>query len=97
MKALPLPEATSRLIELADEVSRTQERVLITRDGRNHVVLMSVDDLASLEATIETLRDHGAMARIGEAERSVAEGSVVTSREMDRLMADRARREARNA
>jgi prevent-host-death family protein len=49
----------SRLSELADEVDRTHERVRVTRNGRESAVLTSSEDVASLEATIELLRDPG--------------------------------------
>lgn len=52
MTTVPLTEAKARLNELVDQVVRTHERVTITRYGRPAVVLVSVDDLESLEETV---------------------------------------------
>ncbi len=91
MQTLPLSDVKVRLSEIADEVNRTHERVHITRNGREYVVLLSAEDLESLEATIELLSDSQAMARIREAEEAVAAGEVTTGDEMVAIM--RRRRE----
>lgn len=93
MTTIPLSEAKARLSEVADEVDRTHDRVHITRNGREYVVLISAEDLESLEATIELLSDPEAMARIRQAEEDIASGEVTTADEMATLMAQRAARE----
>ncbi|SDY08486.1 prevent-host-death family protein [Modestobacter sp. DSM 44400] len=55
MSAVPLGEARDRLSEYVTDVERTHERVTITRHGRPAAVLISVDDLASIEETLEML------------------------------------------
>jgi len=90
---MPLSEAKARLSEVADEVDRTHDRVHITRNGREYVVLISAEDLESLEATIELLSDPAAMARIREAEAAIARGETTTAEEMAVLMAQRKARE----
>ena len=92
MTTLPLPEVKARLSEIADEVDRTHERVHVTRNGREYVVLLSAKDLESLEATIELLSDAAAMERLKEADAAVAAGDVTDAEEMARLMAERRRR-----
>ncbi len=72
MSTLPLSEVKARLSEIADEVDRTHERVHVTRNGREFVVLLSAEDLESLEATLELLQDQAAMDRIHKAEADVA-------------------------
>ena len=57
MSTLPLSEVKARFSEIAEEVDRTHERVRVTRNGREYVVLISAEDLESLEATIELLSD----------------------------------------
>jgi antitoxin YefM len=89
---LPLSEVKARLSEIADEVDRTHERVHVTRNGRDYVVLLSAADLESLEATIELLSDAAAMERIQEADAAVAAGDVTDAEEMARLMKERRRR-----
>ena len=44
MQTLPLSEVKARLSEIADEVDQTHERVCVTRNGRDFVVLMSRED-----------------------------------------------------
>ena len=52
MTTLPLTDVKARLNELVDETARTNEPVTITRHGRPAAVLISVDDLESMEETI---------------------------------------------
>ena len=92
MTTLPLSEVKARLSEIADEVDRTHERVHVTRNGRAYVVLLSAQDLESLEATIELLSDAAAMERLKDADAAVAAGDVTDAEEMARLMAERRRR-----
>ena len=77
MTTVPLSDAKARLSEIADEVDRTHERVHITKNGREYVVLMSVEDLESIEATLELLADPAAQRRLRKAERDVAAGRAV--------------------
>lgn len=93
MTTLPLSEVKARLSEVADEVDRTHDRVHITRNGREYVVLISAEDLESMEATIELLSDPAAMARIREAEAALARGEATNAEEMALLMAQRQARE----
>jgi len=93
MTTIPLSEAKARLSEVADEVERTHDRVHITRNGREFVVLVSAEDLESLEATIELLSDPAAMARVREAEAALARGETTGAEEMAVLMAQRKARE----
>ena len=95
MSTLPLSEVKARLSEIADEVDRTHERVHVTRNGREYVVLVSAEDLESLEATIELLSDESARARVREAEASVAAGDLTTAEDVAALMEGRRRRESR--
>jgi prevent-host-death family protein len=95
MTTMPLSEAKARLSEIAEEVDRTHERVHVTRNGREYVVLMSAEDLESLEATIELLQDEAAMARIRAGDAAVAAGEVTTGAEMAALMEERRARESR--
>ncbi|MDA8063426.1 MAG: type II toxin-antitoxin system prevent-host-death family antitoxin [Actinomycetota bacterium] len=71
---LPLTTVKDRFSDLVDRVSREHDRVVVTRNGVPVVVLVSVDELESLEETLEVMSDSGAMAGIREAERELAEG-----------------------
>ncbi|GAC1479146.1 MAG: hypothetical protein NVS1B12_16150 [Acidimicrobiales bacterium] len=94
METLPLSAAKARLSEIADEVDRTHQRVQITKNGRSYVVLISAEDLESLEATLELLSDPAAMERVSQAKRDIDRGDFVTSEEMAQLMAHRRGRPA---
>ena len=54
---LPFSEAKARLSALADRVERQHDRILVTRNGRPSFMMMSPDDLESLEETIDILSD----------------------------------------
>jgi len=97
MRVVPLSEVKARLSEIAEDVERTHERVHITRNGREYVVLISAEDLASLEATLELLSDPQAMAEIRQAEADLAAGQGTTGEEMAAVMEERRRRERRGA
>ena len=92
---MSLTEAKARLSEIAGEVNRTHERVHVTRNGREYVVLLSAEDFESLEATIELLRDNAAITRVREAEAAIAADDLMTGEEMAKLMAERRMRQAR--
>lgn len=77
MATLPLSEVKARLSEIAEEVAATHERVQITRNGRDYVVLLAAGDLESIEATLELLRDSEAQSRIASAERDIERGDVL--------------------
>jgi prevent-host-death family protein len=59
--------AVADLTALADEVEHHRTRVTLTRPGHGDVVLLSSDDLESLEETEFWLRDEADRARSGEA------------------------------
>jgi antitoxin YefM len=89
---LPLSEGKSRLSEVADEVARTHERVHVTKNGREFVVLIAADDLESLEATVELLGGPEAQRRLAVAEAEVAAGHGVSEQELANAMRRRSTR-----
>ncbi len=91
MSTIPLSEAKARLSEIADEVGRTHERVHITRNGREYVVLVAAEDLESIEATLELLADPEAQDRIRRSEADVTRGDVLDEQEVRAVLAQRMR------
>ena len=73
---VPLGEVATRLAELVERVEHEHGRVVITADGRPAAVLISVDDLESLEETLEIMSDRELMAEIREAEREIEAGEM---------------------
>jgi antitoxin YefM len=92
MTTVPLTEAKAHLSEIADEVGRTHERVHITRNGREYVVLIAAEDLESIEATLELLADPEAQERLRQAEAEVARGEVLDEHDVRAVLAERTRR-----
>ncbi len=66
MTSVPLGEAKNRLSEFIADVERTHDRVLITRHGHPAAVLISPEDLAALEETVDILTTAGAPEAIAE-------------------------------
>src|SRR5579859_3705916 len=55
METLPLADVKNRLSEVVEKVASQHDRVTITRNGRPAAVLVSPDDLESLEETLAIL------------------------------------------
>lgn len=64
---LPIRDVRQRLSEIVDEVERTHQRVTITRNGRPAAIILSVDDLDTIQETLDVLREPGALEEILEA------------------------------
>ena len=64
---LPLAEVKAKLSEMVDRVEQQHDRITVTRNGRPAAVLMSPEDLASLEDTLDLLSNPKAMAEIAKA------------------------------
>ncbi len=82
----------ARLSEIAEEVATTHDRVQITKNGRDYVVLLAAQDLESIEATLELLSDPEAQRRIDRAEEDIVEGDVLEEKAVRALLAGRAGR-----
>ena len=74
---LSLSEIKKRLSEIVDGVEQRHDRVVLTRNGRPAAVIMSPDELESIEETMDLLSNPEAMREIREAEAAVAAGDVV--------------------
>jgi prevent-host-death family protein len=72
-----LRNVKDRFSEFVDRVDRQHERIVVTRNGRPAAVLISPDDLESLEETLELLSDSEAVKALVEADVAVATGDVV--------------------
>lgn len=72
-----LRNVKDRFSDFVDRVEREHERVVVTRNGRPAAVLISPDDLDSLEETLDLLSDQAAIRELVEAHAAVAAGDVV--------------------
>jgi prevent-host-death family protein len=82
MAAVPLGEARNRLSGYVSDVERTHERITITRHGHPVAVLISADELASLEETIEVLRTPDFSVAIRQGLADAAAGRFVDNDEI---------------
>ena len=70
-------EAKARLSELAERVENEHDRILVTRNGRPSFVLISPDDLESLEETLDITRDAELMASLAKSRQQARSGQRV--------------------
>ena len=87
MDTYPLRTAKDQLSALVARVEGTHERVTITRNGHAAAVLISPDDLESLEETLDILSDPEAMARLRQAEAEIAAGDVLDEAQLREYLA----------
>ena len=74
METMSLAAVKARFSELVDRVERQQDRVVVTRNGKPAAVLISPDDLESLEETLAVMSDRSLAAQIRESEEALAAG-----------------------
>jgi len=86
MTTLPLSEVKTRFSEIAEGVAKTHERVQITKNGRDFVVLIAAEDLESLEATMELLSDPEAQQRLARSEQDIVRGDVLDEAQVRALL-----------
>jgi antitoxin YefM len=84
MRTVPLSEAKDKLSALVDEADRTHEIIQITRHGHPSAVLMSADDLESLQETIHWLSQPGLREDLDQAQRDIAEGNTTSGDDLRR-------------
>jgi antitoxin YefM len=89
-ETLSLSYVKAHLSEIADRVEGEHERVVVTRKGRPAAVLLSPDDLESLEETLAVLSNPALMAQIRESEAELGRGEKGVS--LEELQADLSRR-----
>ena len=81
-ETLPLAEVKAKLSEMVDRVERTHDRITVTRNGRPAAVLISPDELESLEETLDLLSEPGALAQLRDAKNAVEAGDYVTAEDL---------------
>ena len=78
---LPFSEVKAHLSELADRVELQHDRILVTRNGRPSFVLVSPDDLESLEESLDIVRDEELMESLHRSRLEAAEGTRLRLRD----------------
>jgi antitoxin YefM len=71
---LPLADVKNRLSEVVDRLEREHGRVVVTKHGRPAAVMLSVEDLESLEETLEILSNPRLLGEVRKGERDARVG-----------------------
>jgi antitoxin YefM len=87
MESVNVRAAKAELSALLDRVHATHERVTITRNGRAAAVLISPEDLESLEETLDVLSSPTTMQQIREARAELDRGEGLDEAQLGELLA----------
>ncbi len=88
---MSLAEVRNHLSEVVERLEREHGRVVITKHGRPAAVVLSVEDLDSMEETLEILSAGALMddVRAGLTEAATGATAVLSRAEALQLIADR--------
>lgn len=75
---IPISDARANLTELVHKVNENLERVIITVNGRPKVVMMSMEELESLEETAEILAIPNIRSDLAKSRRQIKKGKFIT-------------------
>jgi antitoxin YefM len=89
MQTLSVSEAKDRLSTLIESVESTHDAIMITRHGKPAAVLISPDDLNSLQETLAWLSDPHHAAEMAEAAADVENGRMLSLEEVRAQLAKR--------
>lgn len=78
MQTMSVSEAKDKLSTLVESVESTHDAVVITRHGKPAAVLISLEDLDSLQETLAWLSDPKHLTEMAEAEAEVSEGRMLS-------------------
>ena len=77
----PLAEVKNRLSEAVEHVESQHARITITKHGRPAVVMISTDDLSSLEETLSILSNEETMKAVRESRAQMDQAQTLTKEE----------------
>jgi prevent-host-death family protein len=88
---MPLADVKNRLSEVVNRLEREHGRVVITKHGHPAAVVISVEDLESLEETLDVMDSATLLDDIREAltELGTADAPVLSKEDALRLIPDR--------
>jgi antitoxin YefM len=86
---MPLADVKNRLSEVVDRLEREHGRVVITKHGHPAAVVMSIEDLESLEETLDILDSADLLAEIRASLAEAGSAEVLSKDEALRLISGR--------
>jgi antitoxin YefM len=89
MDTLPITEAKNRFTEIADRAAAEHDHFTVTRNGRPHVIVVSVAEWDELQETLAVLSDPETRADLAEAEEAAERGDFTSEDEMQAILAAR--------
>lgn len=76
MTTISITNARKNLTSLIDKVSGSQEKIIITKNGRPKAILMGVDEFEGWRETLEIMGDKELMKQIRRGEEDINKGRV---------------------
>ncbi len=84
MDTIAISDLRANLPRLINRVSERLERLVITVSGMPKAVVISPEELESLEETAEVLATPGALEAIKKSRKEIREGKFITLEEFER-------------
>lgn len=84
MDTVAISDLRANLPDLIDQVSEKLKRIIITVSGKPKAVVMSLDELESLEETAEILAIPGALKAIKKSRKEVKDGKYITLEKLEK-------------
>jgi antitoxin YefM len=81
-RTISVTDARSRLPELVEDVADHLSEYVITKHGRAHAVLLSLEEHEAMRETLEILSDSDALQRIREGLDDLARGDTLSFEEV---------------
>lgn len=82
MTTVSVTQARKNLYDLIEEVASSGKRIGITNKGETRAVLMSAEEVASWEATLDVMSDPKLMKSIKKGEADIKAGRVISWEEL---------------
>jgi antitoxin YefM len=87
MNYIAISELRANLPDLIDQVSDKLDRLIVTVSGKPKAVVLSLEELESIEETAEILAIPGALESIKKSQKEIKEGKYVTLEELEKKYA----------
>ncbi|MFC1727766.1 type II toxin-antitoxin system Phd/YefM family antitoxin [Patescibacteria group bacterium] len=84
MTTIAISDFRAMLPKLISEVDSKLKRFVVTVSGKPKAVVMSLDELESLEETAEILSTPGALKAIKQSQKEIKQGKYITLKELER-------------